>query len=87
MMHGDHDFEDCSCDPDDLENEAAPAEPFSWRSIGRDWLNAAGGLCEITAEFPYSIARALAGHQRHVERQRAFREEVTRDIERLPQDG
>ena len=87
MMHGDHDFDDCTCEPDDLEELAAPAVPFSFTLVAAEWLNAIGGFCEIAAEFPYSIARGLASQRRHNEKQRAFREEVTRDIERLPQDG
>ena len=83
MMHGDHDFDDCTCEPDDLENEAAPATPFSWRNVATDWLNAVGGMGELVAEFPYSIARALAGHQRHVEKRREFTEQAAHEIERM----
>lgn len=72
---------------DELEQEAAPAEPFSWTRVAAEWLNAIGGFCELTAEFPYSIARGLAGQHRHNEKQRSFAEEAGLEIERLTERG
>lgn len=79
-------------DADELyeDEEATPTEtptPFSLHRVAADWLNAAGSILEVAAEFPYSIARGLAGHDRHIQKQRDFQQEAALEIERLTERG